>query len=104
MRQLAGGPIKICSRRIGGKAFITVVGYQVGGKNAKVDLRKLAAHTLAEVLLSCDELVRPHQGPRRPAQRCPPQPRVRPTGRHERILCHRRLISASPDTSCTRIL
>ena len=48
MRQLAGGPIKICSGRIGGKVVITVVGYQVGGKNSKADLRKLAAHTLAE--------------------------------------------------------
>jgi hypothetical protein len=48
MRQLAGGPIKICSGRIGGKVFTTVAGYQVGGKNSKADLRKLAAHTLAE--------------------------------------------------------
>jgi hypothetical protein len=48
MRQLAGGPIKICSGRNGGKVFITVVGYQVGGKNSKADLRKLLAHTLAE--------------------------------------------------------
>jgi hypothetical protein len=48
MRQRAGGPSKICSGRIGSKVFITVVGYQVGGKNSKADLRKLAAHRLAE--------------------------------------------------------
>jgi hypothetical protein len=33
---------------IGGNVFITVVGYQVGGKNSKADSRKLATHTLAE--------------------------------------------------------
>jgi hypothetical protein len=48
VRQQAGGPIKICSGRIGGKVFITVVDHQVGGKSSKADLRKLAAHTLAE--------------------------------------------------------
>jgi hypothetical protein len=48
IRQLAGGPIKICSRRIGGKVFITVVSHQVGGNNSKADLHKLAARTPAE--------------------------------------------------------
>jgi hypothetical protein len=48
IRQLAGGPIKICSGCMGGKVSITVIGYEVGGKNSKADLRKLAAHTLAE--------------------------------------------------------
>lgn len=35
MRQLAGGPIKICSGRIGGKVSFTVVGYRLGGKNSE---------------------------------------------------------------------
>jgi hypothetical protein len=36
------------SGRIGSKIFITVVAYQLDGKNSKPDLRELAAHTLAE--------------------------------------------------------
>jgi hypothetical protein len=48
MRQLAGGPIRMCSGRIRGKVFITVVGYQGGGNNCKAELRELAAHTRAE--------------------------------------------------------
>ena len=47
MRQQAGGPIRVCSGRTGGKVFITVGGYQVGGKNSKADMRKLNAHKLA---------------------------------------------------------
>jgi hypothetical protein len=39
-RQLAGGPIKICSGASPPKGFITVIGCQVGDKNSK------AAHTL----------------------------------------------------------
>jgi hypothetical protein len=38
----------VASGRIGGKIFITVAGYQLGGDNSKPNLRDLAAHTLAE--------------------------------------------------------
>jgi hypothetical protein len=38
----------LASGRIGGKIFITVVGYRLGAKNSKPDLRELAAQTLAE--------------------------------------------------------
>jgi hypothetical protein len=36
------------SGRIGGQIFITVVAYQLDGKDSKRDLRELAAHTLSE--------------------------------------------------------
>jgi hypothetical protein len=42
------GQISLASGCIGGKIFITVVAYQLDGKNSKPDLRELAAHTLAE--------------------------------------------------------
>jgi hypothetical protein len=38
----------LVSGRIGGRIFITVVAYQLDGKNSKRDLRELAAHTLSE--------------------------------------------------------
>jgi hypothetical protein len=40
--------ILLVSGRIGGQIFITVVAYQLDGKNSKRDLRELAAHTLSE--------------------------------------------------------
>lgn len=42
------GHLFVGSGRIGGKIFITVAGYQLGGNNSKPDLRDLAAQTLAE--------------------------------------------------------
>lgn len=42
------GQLFLASGRIGGKIFITVVGYRLGAKNSKPDLRELAAQTLAE--------------------------------------------------------
>jgi hypothetical protein len=46
--QRTRGGLFVASGRIGGKVFIAVVSYPVRGKNSKADLRKLAAHTLAE--------------------------------------------------------
>jgi hypothetical protein len=46
------GQLFVASGRIGGKIFITVAGYQLGGNNSKPDLRDLAAHTLAEFNLT----------------------------------------------------
>jgi hypothetical protein len=40
--------ILLVSGRIGGQIFITVVAYQLDGKDSKRDLRELAAHTLSE--------------------------------------------------------
>jgi hypothetical protein len=69
MRQPAGGPIKICSGRIVGKVFITVVGYQVGGGNSKADSHMPAAHALAEFDLTGEidqRIVQPRLGGRHP--------------------------------------
>jgi hypothetical protein len=42
------GQLFLASGRIGGKIFITVSCYQLGGSNSKPGLRGLAAQTLAE--------------------------------------------------------
>jgi hypothetical protein len=47
-RQILEQKFFLGSGRIGSKIFITVVAYQLDGKNSKPDLRELAAHTLAE--------------------------------------------------------
>jgi hypothetical protein len=47
-RQILEQKFFLASGRIGSKIFITVVAYQLDGKNSKPDLRELAAHTLAE--------------------------------------------------------
>jgi len=46
------GQITLASGRFGGKVFITVVAYQVGGENSKPHLRELMADTLAEFELT----------------------------------------------------
>jgi hypothetical protein len=46
----------------------------------------------------------PTEAPAFPHSVTPGDKGVHRTARHGRTLCHRRLISVSPDTSCTRIL
>ena len=46
------GQITLASGRFGGKVFITVVAYQVGGENSKPHLRELMAVTLADFELT----------------------------------------------------
>ena len=48
------GQVTISSGRYADKVFVTVVGYQVGGENAKPALRALVAETLAEFGLRGD--------------------------------------------------
>ena len=43
-----GGQLVLVGGRLVGKMSISVVAYQPGGKNSKLDLRELAARTLAE--------------------------------------------------------
>jgi hypothetical protein len=49
-----GGNLLVASARIGGRIFITVVGYQAGAENSKLRLRELAARTLAEFGLTAE--------------------------------------------------
>jgi hypothetical protein len=42
------GQLTLASGRIGDRIFITLIGYDLEGRNSKPDLRELAAHTLAE--------------------------------------------------------